>query len=92
MSAEDLRRVLAAMRSGEWLRTQWIARTAFELGTAPWQASYARRVLVALGRLETDGLVERRDTSEAREGEIAGQLVRFAIPRSEWHLTTIGGD
>jgi hypothetical protein len=32
----DARRIRSAMRSGEWLPTQWIARVAFGLGTEPW--------------------------------------------------------
>jgi hypothetical protein len=30
----DAERVIDAMRSSEWLRTQWIARVAFGLGSA----------------------------------------------------------
>jgi hypothetical protein len=29
--------VLAAMPAGEWLRTQWIARVAFDLGNGAWE-------------------------------------------------------
>jgi hypothetical protein len=31
----EAERVLDAMPSGEWLRTQWIARVAFGLGSTP---------------------------------------------------------
>ncbi len=84
MSDREL--VLDAMRSGEWLRTQWIARVAFGLGTAPWHHTYARRVLAVLGRLDADGAIEKRSAAEGRSGEIAGVPVRFSIPRTEWRL------
>jgi hypothetical protein len=86
------RRVLDALRSGEWLRTQWIVRVALGLGTAPWRPEYAQRVLAVLRRLEGAGRVERCSTEQIREGEIEGVPVRFPIPRIEWRLTTTGGD
>jgi hypothetical protein len=79
--------VLDAMRSGEWLRTQWIGRVAF--GAAP-PASHVeptRRALRVLRRLEQEGLVERRAVEELRQGELApGVTVAFPVPRSEWRL------
>lgn len=75
----DAERVIDAMRSGEWLRTQWIARVAFGLGSAR-QGRTLRR-LAAIGR------VEQRDVEEQREGEIGQVPVRPAIPRQEWRLT-----
>jgi hypothetical protein len=85
----DMERLLDAMRSGEWLRTQWIARVAFELGscrrgrtrmsTVPRATSF--RWLAARRR------VEQRDDLEQREGDIGGVPVRFAIPRQEWRRT-----
>jgi hypothetical protein len=92
MSAEGRRSVLAAMRSGEWLRTQWIARVAFDLGTAPWRPEYGRRALALLKRLETDGHVEQRIVQAVRQGDIADVSLSFPIPRTEWRLTTTGGE
>jgi hypothetical protein len=83
---DDRQRVLDAMRSGEWLRTQWIARVAFELGAQPWQPSYGTRVRAALSRLERNGMIERRPATERREGQLAGQPIAFDIPRTEWRL------
>jgi hypothetical protein len=74
------------MRSGEWLRTQWIARVAFGLGTRPWHPQYGQRALVALRRLESAGRVERRPATSPRQAEIAALLIRFSIPRGEWRL------
>jgi hypothetical protein len=88
--ADDTRRVVAAMRSGEWLRTQWIARVAFELGAAPWRPEHASRVLATLRRLEADGRVERRDVLATCEGVIAAVAVQFSIPRNEWRLRDHG--
>jgi hypothetical protein len=87
-SLSDVERVLDAMRSGEWLRTQWIARVALRLGTAPWRPAYGTRVLAVLRRLEAAGRVIRRDVEEVREGEIEGVAVAFPIPRTEWRLRT----
>lgn len=84
----DVERVLDAMRSGEWLRTQWIARVALRLGTAPWRPAYGSRVLAVLRRLEAAGHVIRRNVEEVREGEIEGVPVAFPIPRAEWRLST----
>jgi hypothetical protein len=84
----DSERVLGAMRSGEWLRTQWVARVAFELGTAPWRPDYGVRVQAVLRHLQAGGRVEHRDATSIREGSIAGQHMRFPIPRSEWKLST----
>jgi len=84
----DRELVLGAMRSGEWLRTQWVARVAFELGTVPWHPDYGVRVQAVLRHLEARGRIERRDATSTREGSIAGVQVRFPIPRSEWRLST----
>ena len=73
------------MRSGEWLRTQWIARVAFDLGTQPWDASHGRRVRTVLKQLERDGTIERRRATEQRNGDIGNQHITFDIPRTEWH-------
>jgi hypothetical protein len=78
--------VLGAMRSGEWLRTQWIARVAFGLGDGPWQPQFATKILPVLRELKRAGRVEERMSSESREGALAGAPIRFAIPRSEWRL------
>jgi hypothetical protein len=86
LRSNDSQLVLAAMRSGEWLRTQWIARVAFGLGTRPWEPRYAVRIKAALTRLERRGIIERRDATETRLGEIAGQQIQFSIPRTEWRL------
>jgi hypothetical protein len=84
----DMERVLDAMRSGEWLRTQWIARVAFGLGIAqgpqPHEYGATRHILRWLA---ASGCVEQRDDLEQREGDIGGVAVRFAIPRQEWRLT-----
>ncbi len=82
----DIGRVVGAMRSGEWLRTQWIARAAFCLGTAPWEPCHAHRVLPLLRHLEAQGVLEKRDASETRKGDVLGAGVRFQIPRREWRL------
>jgi len=87
----DVECVLDAMRSGEWLRSQWIARVAFELGADPWEPAQGGRVLAVLCRLEAAGRVERREVKQGRSGEIAGVGVRFTIPRSEWRLS-VGGE
>ena len=81
---DDRARVLDAMRSGEWLRTQWIARVAFGLGGAPWRPEFGARALRILRLLENAQMVERRSSAESRRGEIAGIPVQFEIPRSEW--------
>ena len=75
------------MRSGEWLRTQWIARVAYGLGDGPWQPDVGVRVSRLLKALEDEGVVERRRADEFRNGEIGGVPVSFPIPRSEWRLT-----
>jgi hypothetical protein len=87
----DIERVLDAMRSGEWLRTQWITRVALGLGTAPWRPAYGTRMLAVLRRLESAGHVIRRNVEEVREGEIEGVPVAFPIPRTEWRLSTTEG-
>jgi hypothetical protein len=74
------------MRSGEWLRTQWIARVAFDLGAKVWEASDANRVLAVLRQLHQDGTVERRYGEERREDEIASVALSFQMPRAEWRL------
>ncbi len=83
---EDRRRVLGAMRSGEWLRTQWIARVAFDLGTRPWNPKYGARVLAVLRPLEAGGEVEQRETEETRIGPVADVIVALRVPRWEWRL------
>jgi hypothetical protein len=80
------RRVLDAMRSGEWLRTQWIARVVEGLGDRPWRPGAATATLHALRALVAEGVVERRAASERREGDVAGLAVAFSIPRAEWRL------
>jgi hypothetical protein len=82
----DAQRVLAAMRSGEWLRTQWIVRVAFDLGTSPWEVEYAMRVKAVLRKLERWGFIERREVTATRSGEVGGQSIAFSIPRGEWRL------
>lgn len=86
----DPERVRGAMRSGEWLRTQWIARTAFELGTAPWKPEHAARIRRALQRLETAGQVESRPATEQRSGRLdpanPRSQVAYTVPRTEWRL------
>jgi hypothetical protein len=82
----DSERVLAAMRSGEWLRTQWIARVAFDLGAGPWELGYGARCLRVLRRLMARGQVEWRPASELRRGQVAGQEIAFEIPRWERRL------
>jgi hypothetical protein len=79
-------RVLDALRSGEWLRTQWIARVAFGLGAAPGPHPEYALASRLLRRLEAAGAVERRDAAELRRGQIAGAPVAFTIPRDEWRL------
>jgi hypothetical protein len=80
-------RVLDALRSREWLRTQWIARVAFDLGAAPGPHPEYAATRRTLRRLEAAGAVERRDAAELRRGEVAGVPVAFTIPRDEWRLT-----
>ena len=72
------------MRSGEWLRTQWIARVAFDLGTQPWDASHGRRARAVLKQPERAGTIERRLATEQRNGDIGNQHITFDIPRTEW--------
>ena len=77
------RRVLDAMRNREWLRTQWIARVAFNAGRGDVQ-SVLQRTRYALKKLERVGKIERRDSSETRRRAASGIHVEFEIPRSEW--------
>lgn len=86
----DRAAVLAAMRSGEWLRTQWIARVAFDAPPPACHLEPTRRALRVLRGLLADGLVERRDALERREGEIAGAPVAFSLPRREWRTSGTG--
>lgn len=81
-------RVLDAMRSGEWLRSQWITRVACNLGDRPWQPDKGAHTYHVLKDLERQGLVEHRDAEETRRGELAGRAVAFVIPRGEWRLNT----
>lgn len=78
-----MQRVRDAMRSGEWLRTQGIARVAFDLVATNWQPDHAPRVRRALNQLYDDE-IERRAAEEHKRGEVGGFEVRFAIPRWEW--------
>jgi hypothetical protein len=79
--------VLDAMRSGAWLRTQWIARVVSRLGSVPGphprEYGATRRIVRVLA---ASGRVEHRDAHEHRQGDIGGVPVRFAIPRQEWRL------
>jgi hypothetical protein len=83
---DDGERVLAAMRSGEWLRTQWIARVAFGLGTLAWDPQCGQRAVCALRRAESAGQIERRSSTVPRAAEIAGLAIWFSIPRAEWRM------
>lgn len=83
---EDRRLVVGAMRSGEWLPTQWIARVAFSLGRERWKPGDAIRVLTVLRQLQEDGAVERRFGQRLREGEVGEVVVSFRVPRAEWRL------
>lgn len=85
----DEERVLDAMRSGEWLRTQWIMRVAFNLGTErPFVelGDPLNRTLRALRRLHARGLVERRDVPALTERDLAGWKGKFEAARREWRL------
>ena len=86
----DRESVLAAMRSREWLRTQWIGRVAFGLGTSAWRPTDAARTRAALTRLEQEGMVESRVATEHRNAELCGGAVHFDIPRTEWRLREPG--
>lgn len=90
--SETRRRTLDAMRSGAWLRTQWIARVVEGLGGRAWQPGAATATLRALRELVAEGVLERRDASERREGDVAGLLVAFSIPRTDWRLAAAGSD
>lgn len=74
-------RFLEAMRSGEWLRTQWIIRVVYDLGATQikdvsrW-AEIAREAKRVLADLEAAGAVERRDATE--------QKPYGPVPRDEW--------
>jgi len=74
----DTERVRDATRSGGWPRTQWIARVAFGLGSAPGlhphEYGATRRIL---RQLAARGRAERRDAGGQREGDIGGVRVRF---------------
>jgi hypothetical protein len=78
------------MRSGEWLRTQWIGRVALDLGVRAWDPLYGRRVMPILDRLHSEGKVERRRCRRRRAGTIEGVPVAFDISRSEWRITRSG--
>jgi len=77
------------MRSGGWLRMQWIARVAFDLGSAPWQPALGARTRRALKALADNGLVERREAAAHRAGDIEGIPVAFDVPRSDWRIVKI---
>lgn len=78
--------VVQAMRSGEWLRTQWIARVASGLDAGPWQPAVGHATRRVLGELERAGVVERRDAEEIRTGHIGNVEAAVALPRVEWRL------
>lgn len=84
LPAEDTRRIMESMRSGERLRTQWIGRAAFGLGRDGWRPEHARRVLGVLRPLVAHGLIERRDGFERKSALILGRGLPFVIPRDEW--------
>lgn len=86
VAAGDLRRVRNAMRSGEWLRTQWIARVAFDLGRAPWHPDHQRRIWRALSYLYVEDEIERRPAHEWKHGEVGGVEITFPVSRWEWRL------
>ena len=88
--AEDRRLVLGAMRSGEWLRTRWIARVAFDLGCRAWVPAHATRVLAVLAELHAAGHVETRQATVRTEGTIEGVPIAFQVPRDEWRITDSG--
>lgn len=81
MTSSLQQRVVEAMRSDEWLRTQWIMRVVYDLGKTPikdvpgWSQKVAA-VLGVLRRLEGQGRVERRDATERKP--------YGPIPRDEW--------
>ena len=75
------------MRSGEWLRDQWIARVVYGLRDGPWQPRLGLLTRRALGQLDADGLVGHRDVVELRDGHVSGVAVAVEIPRREWRLT-----
>lgn len=79
-------RILNAMRSGEWLREQWIARVAYGLDDGPWNPAFGQRARQLLKTLERDGRVEQRAAAETRHGVIADKPVDFDIPRIEWRI------
>jgi hypothetical protein len=75
------------MRSGEWLRTQWIARVTFDAAPPASHIQPTVRGLAVLRRLEREGLVEHRAATELRRGDLAPSApVAFPLPRSEWRL------
>jgi hypothetical protein len=74
----DLRRVRDAMRSGEWLRTQWIARVAFDLGRAPWHPDHQRRIWP---RSATSTSRTRSSAAPPTSGNTAGRRGRDHVPR-----------
>lgn len=79
MSTSD--KVLAAMRSGEWLRTQWIARVAFDAPPPMSHVDATRCTLPVLRRLLEEGRVERREVRSVRHGDIAGVPISFGPAR-----------
>ena len=82
----DQRRMLDAMRRGEWLRTRWIVRVAFEVSPSADYRPFVSRARRALRALVQDGRVERRSTAERRDGDVAGVPIVFRIPGDEWRL------
>lgn len=77
------KRIMDAMRSGEWLRSQWIARAACNIGDGEWRPELGVQTQRWLRDLERQGLVERREVPEER-GKFAG--MRFDLSRDEWRL------
>jgi hypothetical protein len=76
------------MRSGEWLRTQWIASVAFDLGTAKWHPDHQRRIWRALTYLYAEDEIDRRAAQEIKHGEVGGVEVAVGVPRWEWRLAS----
>jgi hypothetical protein len=68
--------IVEALRHGEWVRTQWVARVAYNLpavagGFLPYYAAAHQE----LERLRRQGRVDRRFVTDGR-----------GIRRSEWRL------
>lgn len=70
-------RVRDVMRSGEWLRTQWIARAVDDDPPYQWTRETLKRM---------PG-VERRDAVEVKTGTVGLVTAEYEVPRDEWRLT-----